>query len=127
MGIGGDRNKRRMWYALYEGISDVRDSQGRRTGAKQTTYTAPAELMANISPASGGSDPSPFGTVVNFDRTVLVFDTNLAIDENSILWIDRVPVIKNDGTTDTPHDYVVTGIAKGLLSISYAVKRVEVR
>ena len=36
-----------------------------------------------------------------------------------------MPTIKTDGTTDTPHDYVVTAIAKSLNGVSIAVKKVN--
>lgn len=127
MGIGGDRNKRPMWYALYQGTEYLVDDQGRKTGVKVARYTNPVKFMANVSPADGSSEPTPFGTRISYDKTMVVFDTSFPLDENSKLWVGVVPVIKEDGTTDTPHNYVVSGKADGLLSIVYALKRVEVK
>lgn len=127
MAHGGERNKRSIWYALYQGVTDVRDSQGRRTGAKAKTYSNPVEVRLNVSPAKGSSEAAAFGTSIDYTKTMVSFDSTLAINEDSILWVDKVPVIKQDGSTDTPHDYVVSEVAKGLLSTVYAIKRVEVR
>ena len=48
------------------------------------------------------------------------------IDEYSVLWIDKLPQLNEDGTTDTPHDYIVQRVARGLNSISIAVRKVSV-
>ena len=127
MAQGGERNERSVWYALYQGITDLRDEQGRRTGAKAITYSNPVQLYANISGAAGSAESSPFGTNVQYNRTMLVFDTESPIDENSILWVEKTPSLKVDGSTDTPHDYVVADKAVGLLSTVFALNRVEAR
>lgn len=49
------------------------------------------------------------------------------ITASSIFWIDTLPVIAEDGTTETPHDYIVKHIATSLNSVSIAVSKVNVR
>lgn len=49
------------------------------------------------------------------------------IAASSIFWIDTLPVIAGDGTTNTPHDYIVKQIAASLNSVSIAVSKVNVR
>ena len=46
-------------------------------------------------------------------------DMDCPIDERSILWIDSLD-------TSQPHDYIVRKVAKGLNSIMYAVRKVNV-
>jgi hypothetical protein len=53
-------------------------------------------------------------------------DPRTVIDEYSILWIDKMPVMNRDGTTDTPHDYVVKKVARSLNSVSIAVAKVDI-
>ena len=48
------------------------------------------------------------------------------MDENSILWIDTVPDISENGSTATAYDYVVTKVAKSLNHKAYALKKVSV-
>jgi hypothetical protein len=48
------------------------------------------------------------------------------IDEYSVLWIDKLPQLNEDGTTDTPYDYIIQRVAKSLNSISIAVSKVTV-
>ncbi len=45
---------------------------------------------------------------------------------SSIFWIDTLPEIAEDGTTTTPHDYIVKQIATSLNSVSIAVSKVNV-
>jgi hypothetical protein len=49
------------------------------------------------------------------------------IAASSIFWIDTLPKIAEDGSTDTPHDYIVKQIATSLNSVSIAVSKVNVR
>ena len=41
------------------------------------------------------------------------------IDEHTILWVDTLD-------TEKPHDYEVVSVARGLNSISYAIRKVSV-
>ena len=52
-------------------------------------------------------------------------DMSCPIDENSVLFVDRVPV-QEDGEPLNTYDYVVKRVAKSLTHISYAISRVEV-
>ena len=50
---------------------------------------------------------------------------NLPIDEHTMLFIDVTPVIDGNGATETPPDYSVVKVAKGLHQNVWAIKRVE--
>lgn len=113
-----------MWYALYLGTENLTEN-GYETGEKAVLYSNPVQIMANVSAATGEASTRQFGEDVQYDK-VLVME-QCPFDEVSILWIDNLPVLEPDGTTKTPHDYIVRGIAQSLNSVSVAVGKVKVR
>ena len=120
-----NRNKTTFYYALYEGKEPVVDDYGNVTGEYEVKYSRPKKFRANISAANGKADVEQFGANVDYDK-VIVGDIFPQIDEYTIMWIDTVPVIDNEGKTETPHDYIVKKIARSLNSVSIAVSKVEV-
>ena len=60
-----------------------------------------------------------FGGIAHYDRVLVTGDMECPIAETSVLWID-----KQD--TSKPYDYVVTGIARSLNSITIAVRKVQI-
>ena len=120
------RNQRAFYYALYEGIVLLSDDSGFETGEREETFSNPVRTRATITVATGEVTAQQFGGNENYDRIILTDEMNCPIDEYSRLGIDVVPVIKQDGTTDTPHDYIVKKVAKSLNHISYAVSKVDV-
>lgn len=121
-----NRNKVRFFYALYEGRESITDEYGNNTGEYVIKYSNPVEFYANISAAMGETQSRQFGESVSYDK-VIVMDSNApAIDEYSILWIDTMPQLNEDGSTTTPYDYVVKKVAKSLNVMSVAVSKVSV-
>ena len=57
---------------------------------------------------------------------IVLDDPQSPIASTSILWIDTLPEIADDGSTDTPHDYIVKQVARSLNSVSIAVSKVKV-
>lgn len=121
-----NRNKTVFYYALYEGKEPIVDDYGNVTGEYEVKYSPPKKFFANISAANGKADVEQFGANVDYDKIVMGDNIFPRIDEYSIMWIDTVPVIDNEGKTETPHDYIVKKIARSLNSISVAVSKVEV-
>lgn len=123
-----NRNKSSFYYALYDNKFEILDEYGNNTGQYEVKYMNPVEIKANISAAMGNKESRQFGDSVIYDKVIVLDNVNIIIDEYSILWIDTIPVInEEDGTTTTPHDYVVTAIAKSLNSVSIAVSKVKVQ
>lgn len=120
------RNKSRIYYANYRDKSHIRDEYGNLTGEYEISYTNPIGVCANVSAARGESTTRQFGDDVSYDRIIVLDDPKFPITESSILWIDTLPSFKEDGTTDTPHDYIVKQVAPSLNSISIAVSKVSV-
>jgi hypothetical protein len=121
------RNKIRIYYANYRGKTPLKDEYGNLTGEYDVTYENPVAVMANVSAARGESTTRQFGEDVRYDRVIILDDPAFPIAETSILWIDTPPEIREDGSTDTTHDYIVKQVAPSLNSVSIAVSKVSVR
>ena len=121
------RNKIRIYYANYLDKTPLKDDYGNLSGEYKVTYGNPVAVMANVSAARGESTTRQFGEDVNYDRIIVLDDPAFPIAETSILWIDTPPEIGDDGTTATPHDYIVKQVATSLNSVSIAVSKVNVR
>lgn len=112
------RNKRRIFYSLYEGKEEVRDEWGNLTGSPALKYGDPVEYHINVSAARGTADVEQFGINTIYSKTLVTNDLTCPITETTRLWIDREPT--------EPHNYVVISVAKSLNSITYAIKEVSV-
>ena len=121
------RNKTRIFYANYRDKIPLEDEYGNLTGEYEVTRENPVAVMANISAARGESTTRQFGEDVRYDRIIVLDDPAFPIAETSVLWIDTPPEIAKDGTTKTPHDYIVKQVAPSLNSVSIAVSKVNVR
>lgn len=121
-----NRNKVRIFYANYHDKIPLRDEYGNLTGEYDTVYDNPVEIMANVSAARGEATTRQFGDDERYDRVIVLDDPKFPITVSSRLWIDTLPQISNDGTTDTPHDYIVKQVASSLNSVSIAVNKVNV-
>ena len=121
------RNKVRIFYANYREKIPVTDEYGNLTGEYRLSYDKPVQIMANVSAARGEATTRQFGDDEGYDRVVVLDDPAFPIASTSILWIDTLPEIAEDGSTDTPHDYIVKQVATSLNSVSIAVSKVNVR
>ena len=121
------RNKIRIYYANYREKIPLKDEYNNLTGEYDIVYDNPVEIKANVSAARGEATTRQFGEDVSYDRIIVLDDPAFPIAETSILWIDTLPEIAEDGTTKTPHDYIVKQVAPSLNSVSIAVSKVNVR
>ena len=120
------RNKRTFFYALQGGQTEITDEYGNVTGQYEISYTNPIKGRANISAAQGEIQSRQFGESERYDKVIVLDNPNTPINEYSILWVDTLPLLNDDGTTDTPYDYVVTRKAVSLNSVSLAIRKVNV-
>ena len=119
------RNKQKFWYALYERSEPTLDEYGNEVGEKPI-YGNPIKESGNISEADGNTEKALFGINAVYTKVINPMPKNFPMNENSILWVDTVPRIAEDGRTDAPHDYVVTKVARSLNHKAYALKKVNV-
>ena len=121
------RNKIRIYYANYRAKVPLKDEYGNLTGEYEILYDTPVEVKANVSAARGEATTRQFGDDERYDRIIVLDDPKFPIAVTSILWIDAPPEIAEDGSTKTPHDYIVRQVAASLNSVSIAVSKVSVR
>lgn len=121
------RNKIRIYYANFRAKNPIKDEYGNLTGEYDIAYDNPVEVKANVSAARGESTTRQFGEDEGYDRVIVMDDPKMPIDVSTVLWIDTLPEIKEDGSTDTPYDYIVKQVAPSLNSVSIAVSKVNVR
>ena len=120
------RNKTKFYYASYIDQTEIIDEYGNATGEYEVTYSNPIGCLGNISPAKGEVQSKQFGESESYDKVIVLDDRYATINEHSILWVDTLPQLNEDGTTNTPHDYVVKQVAKSLNGISIAIHKVRV-
>lgn len=121
-----ERNKQIFWFAPLEGKEAQADEYGNLTGEYILLRGKPQECKANISAAQGELELREFGEDEAYDKVVVYDNNGPSIDEYTVLWVDRKPVIETDGTTNTPYDYIVRKVAKSLNSTALAISKVSV-
>lgn len=129
-----NRNKTQFFYALYEGKEQISDDYGNLTGEYEVKHSNPSECYANISAAKGETQTRQFGENESYDKVIVLDKDAPNIDEYSVLWVDSMPQLNEDGTLTlngegkviTPHDYIVKKVAKSLNVVSLAISKVTV-
>ena len=117
-------NQVSFWYQTYEGEVDKIDSKERITGDKKPIYSNPVKARARVSSSTGNLYESPFGSDIAYDKSISTVQ-KLPIDEYTKLFIDREPVLNEDGTTDTEPDYRVVCVKLGLIQNVWAIKKIR--
>ncbi len=121
------RNKTKFYYAAYIGETEITDENGNSTGEYNLAYENPIKTFGNVSAAQGEMQSRQFGESESYDKVIVLDDRNTPIDEYSILWVDTLPHLNDDGSTDTPHDYVVKKVARSLNGVAIAISKVDVK
>jgi hypothetical protein len=121
-----ERNKQPLWYANYVSHTEIVDEYNNATGEYTITYSAPTKAAWNVNVVESDSDVAMFG-VQAFDTIVGVAEKDgFPLSETSILWYGITPEIKQDGTTDTAHNYRVVGIRPSLNTVRFYAQKVSV-
>ena len=121
------RNKMKFYYASYIDTDELIDEYGNKTGEYKVIYGNPTETDGNVSGAQGEMQNRQFGESESYDKVIVLDKVDTPINEYSILWVDTLPLLNDDGTTNTPHDYIVKKVAKSINSVSIAIRKVDVR
>lgn len=129
------RNKCTFFYALHDGQTEIKDEYGNVTGQYEVSYTDPVRTSGNVSAARGEIQSRQFGESETYDKVIVLDNPFSPIDEYSILWVDSLPkltddghlVINDKGDVATPHDYIVKKVARSLNSVSIAISKVTVK
>ena len=113
------RNMRNFYYATYKEKIEMKDEYGNTSGEYEVIYSNPIKCKGNISSAQGEVQNRQFGDSESYDKVIALSNIDVPIDEHSILWVDTLPSLNDDGTTDTPYDYIVKKVARSLNRIKY--------
>lgn len=117
------RNRRKIYYAKYVRTEMEVNEDGRYTGIPKNIYGNPKMVYVNKSTTSGLTNNNitgkvrrqPYGYELDYNVTINPIPYGMRdIEEQDVLWVDRMPVIKEDGSTDTPYDYIVSRISYAL-------------
>lgn len=107
------RNQVCITYRLYLGNEEIIDEHGNSTGQYAPLFGEEQPLFLSVSANKGDYSEQTFGSVLDYDRVMLISDPECPIDEDSR--------VKIDGDT-----YVVKGVARSLNAAQYAIKRVNI-
>lgn len=102
------RNKQTVWYALYQGISDMTDADGNLTGEHPVTYGEPTAARMNVSRKRGASQPSAPGMTDPYTVSLITDDLSTPFDTSTIWWVG-IPF-----GLGTPHNFRCTGVATSI-------------
>ena len=120
------RNKTEFYYAPIAHQVEITDEYGNLTGEYDVQYDTPKKVRGNVSAAQGEMQSRQFGESESYDKVIVLDDRNTPIDEYSVLWVDTLPHLNEDGSTDTQFDYIVKKVARSLNSVSIAISKVNV-
>ncbi len=117
------RNKRTIWFALYQGVTDAVDSDGNYTGEHPVSYSAPVKARMNVSGGRGQAEIELFGIDNPFTRTAVTDDLTTDFATDTIWWFGITPGSVAD---DVPHNYRCTGVARTNNQVVIALAEVDI-
>lgn len=113
------RNKRPIWYALYNGVTEVVDEDGNYTGEQEVSYGEPIQARMNVSGGRGQAEIELFGVDNPFTRTAVTDDLDTPFNTGTIFWFNADP------ETD-PHNYRCTGMSRTINQVVIALAEVDI-
>lgn len=117
------RNKRDIWYALYNSVTDVVDDEGNYTGEQTVSYGTPTLARMNVTGGRGAAAIEEFGIENPFTRTAVTDDLTTEFDTDTIFWFGVTPGNSYD---DVPHNYRCTGVARTINGCLIALEELDV-
>lgn len=137
------KNKQRLFYALVDKTVPIyaKDSDGdiiydeidgeqvpRETGSYETLYKYPVEFYGNINSGNKGEAVAKaYGVSVgDFEAVLCAVKGELPIDEKTLIWYSKEPLMRSDGYVDTKTaDYAVKRVPPCLKEIVYLLRRLD--
>lgn len=119
------RNRRVFYQASLVEVAMAQDTDGNYT-EESYTYSDPVRCEGVISVASGAIQMQLFGATESYDKVIMLNKEEDYLVVGSVLWVDRLPEINEQGKTTTPYDYIVVKVAESLNFIHVAIRKVDV-
>ena len=113
------RDKRPVWYAFYDGVTELMDSDGNYTGEYSVQYTTPVKTLMNVSGGRGQADIALFGLTQTFARTATTEDLETKWNTETVFWIETDPETQ-------PFDYRVVAVSRTINQVVIALAEVDV-
>ena len=113
------RDKRTVWYAFYDGVTEIVNNDGEYTGEYEVKYTTPVKARMNVSGGRGAADVAMFGFDSRYARSIVTEDLNTPFNTETVFWIETDPA-------NQPHDYRVVGVSRTINQVVIALEQVEV-
>ena len=119
------RNRKVFYQASLTGVAMGQDGDGNYT-EDVYTYSNPVKCVGVITAANGEAQTQLFGANERYDKVITLNKGEDYLAVGSVLWVDTMPTIKQDGSTETPYDYVVKKVAKPLNEVIVGIRKVNV-
>ena len=113
------RNKRTIWYALYNGVTEVVDEDGNYTGEQEVSYSEPIQARMNVSGGRGQAEIELFGVDNPFTRTAVTDDLDTTFNTDTIFWFEADPLVD-------PHNYRCTGVSRTINQVVLALAELDI-
>lgn len=117
------RNKREIWYALYNGVTDVVDDDGNYTGEQTVSYGTPTLARMNMSGGRGQAEIELFGVDNPFTHTAVTDDLTTEFTTDTIWWFGVTPGNTADAV---PHNFRCTGISRTINQVVIALQEISI-
>ena len=113
-----NRLKKTFYWKNFVKYEDKTDKDGFLQGLAPV-YSETLSARANVSANIGSADMELFGHLLEYDRVIVTKQTDIELNENSIVWLDgKQP--------PEPHNYIVVRKSVSNNVVTFALKRVEV-
>ena len=114
------RNKRTIYYALYDGVTEVVDSDGNYTGEQEISYGEVQTAKMNVSGGRGQAEIELFGVDNPFTRTAVTDDLETPFNTDTIFWFEADPLVD-------PHNYRCAGVSRTVNQVVLALAELDVQ
>ena len=118
------RDKRPIWYALYQGVTDVTDADGNLNGEQAVSYTDPVKAMMNVSGGRGQAAIEAFGIENPFTVSAVTGDLTTPFNTDTIFWFGIDPVSASG--ENVAHNFICTGVARTINGVVLALKELDI-
>ena len=115
------RNRQDIWYALYQGETDVVDDDGNKTGEHTASYSEPVKTQMNVSGGRGTAAAQFFGMDNPFTRSATTEDLTTPFSDTTVFWFCKEP-----GENVDDYNYTCTGVATTINGRVIALREVDV-
>ena len=112
------RNKRTIYYALYNGVTDVVDAEGNLTGEQSASYGELVTARMNISGGKGRAEIELFGIDTPFTKVAVTDDLDTPFDTDTVFWFETDPATEE-------HNYRCTGVARTINQVALALAEID--